>query len=141
MSELKVGATGTSSTTVTEHNTAAALGSGSLKVFGTPAMIALVEEAACSCLTPTLDSESTSVGTHIDVKHLSPTPIGDTVTATVTVTEIDRRRVSFDVVVSDSTDVIGKGVHSRFIVNATKFMSKANAKSTSSDSVSSAASQ
>ncbi len=120
--------TATATTTVTDENTAKTMGSGSLKVFATPAMVALMEKAACACVEEKLDEGMTSVGTMLDIKHLAATPKGMEVKATATLTEIDGRRLVFDITVSDGIDTIGSGRHERFIVNAEKFMGKAYGK-------------
>lgn len=125
---MKIGMVGTASVTVNEDNTAKKVGSGLLPVFSTPSMIALLEMAACNCVTDYLDEGSSSVGTLINVKHLAATPIGMTVTATATLTEIDGRRLVFDISVSDETSLIGSGTHERFIVFSEKFLEKTNAK-------------
>ena len=125
---MKIGMNGTASVTVNEDNTAKKVGSGLLPVFSTPSMIALLEMAACNCVTDYLDEGSSSVGTLINVKHLAATPIGMTVTATATLTEIDGRRLVFDISVSDETSLIGSGTHERFIVFSEKFLEKTNAK-------------
>ena len=125
---MKIGMVGTASVTVNEDDTAKKVGSGLLPVFSTPSMIALLEMAACNCVTDYLDEGSSSVGTLINVKHLAATPIGMTVTATATLTEIDGRRLVFDISVSDETSLIGSGTHERFIVFSEKFLEKTNAK-------------
>ena len=103
---------------VDDTNTAVTMGSGSLKVFATPAMIALIEKAACKALEGQLEDGQTTVGTKLDVAHIAATPIGMNVTAEAVLTEIDNRRLVFEVVARDEKDIIGKGVHERFIVNA-----------------------
>ncbi|MBQ2863133.1 MAG: dihydrolipoamide acyltransferase, partial [Clostridia bacterium] len=100
---MKTGMVGCATVTVNEANTAKSVGSGLLPVFSTPSMIALLEMAACNCVSDYLDEGSSSVGTLINVKHLAATPIGMTVTATATLTEIDGRRLVFDISVSDET--------------------------------------
>lgn len=121
---LTTGLTGTAEVKVDDTNTALTMGSGSLKVFATPAMIALIEKAACSALDGKLDDGMTTVGTKLDVAHVAATPAGMTVTAQATLTEIDNRRLVFEVVAKDEKDIIGKGTHERFIVNAEKFTAK-----------------
>ena len=125
---MKTGMVGCATVTVNEANTAKSVGSGLLPVFSTPSMIALLEMAACNCVSDYLDEGSSSVGTLINVKHLAATPIGMTVTATATLTEIDGRRLVFDISVSDETSLIGSGTHERFIVFSEKFLEKTNAK-------------
>ena len=124
MEELKEGLTGEASVTVMHTNTAKAAGSGSLDVFATPCMIALMEKAACNALASCLDSDSTSVGIKMSTSHIAATKIGDEVVACATITEVDGRRLVFNVEAKDGSKVIGKGTHERFIVNVEKFMSR-----------------
>ena len=111
--------------TVTVENAAKTLGSGSLLVYGTPAMLLLVEKTAVALLDGHLDEGMTTVGTHLNV---SASPIGCEVSCEVTLTEIDRKKLTFAVEVKDPAGVIGKGTHERFIVDAEKFQNKANGK-------------
>lgn len=114
--------------TVTANDTAAALGSGDLEVFATPAMISLMELTSRLCVGDALDEGQTTVGTLVNIAHTAATPIGMKVTCESTLIEIDGRRLIFDVVASDECGVIGKGSHERFIVDSAKFQAKANAK-------------
>ncbi|MBR2987157.1 MAG: thioesterase family protein [Clostridia bacterium] len=125
---LEQGLTYTTTTTVTEEKTAKTMGSGTLEVFATPAMIALMEEAAYKAVQPHLEEGMGSVGTYLDVKHLAATPLGMTVRCEATLIEIDRRRLVFKVTAFDDSGVIGEGKHERFIVNNESFMAKTNAK-------------
>lgn len=125
---LEINMTGKETVIVTEENTAMAVGSGSLRVFATPALAALIEKAACNCLAGQLEDGMTSVGTVLNIKHIAATPVGMKAEATVTLTEIDGRRLVFDISVTDEKDKISEGVHERFIVNAEKFMGKVTAK-------------
>ena len=101
-----------------------------MKVFGTPAMIALVEQAACVCLKGKLPHGKTSVGTDISVKHLKATPIGFTATAKVTIDNAEKgdRLLTFKVEVFDNSEMIGKGTHQRFVVTEEKFFQAAKSK-------------
>ncbi len=121
---LKTGITGEVSVEVTDANTAKNAHSGALDVFATPAMIALMEQAACKCLEGLLDEGMTSVGTKLDVAHTAATPKGMAVKATATLCEIDGRRLVFEVKASDEAETIGKGLHERFIVNGERFTAK-----------------
>lgn len=125
---LEAGITNTESTMVTEQNTAAALGSGTVAVFATPAMINLIEYACAQCVQDKLEPGQTTVGTHLNVSHDAPTPIGMEVRCTCELSKVDGRALSFTVEVTDGTGVVGKGTHDRFIVDKAKFESKANAK-------------
>lgn len=114
--------------TVTEENTARSLGSGSLLVYGTPAMLTLVEKAAVALLDGRLEEGMTSVGTNLNVDHVSATPVGGKICCAVTLKEIDGRKLVFSVLVEDNHGIIGKGTHERFLVNADKFQAKTDAK-------------
>ena len=116
--------------TVTEELTAAAVGSGSLPVFGTPCMLALMENAALTCLQTFLPEGQTSVGTHLDVKHTAPSPVGIVVTAEAEITGVSEngRMVDFALRAWDEKGPIGEGVHTRAIIDAERFMTKCAAK-------------
>ena len=126
--EIKIGTIGEVTEKVTISNTAETVGSGSLKVFATPAMIALMEKASCRAIENLLDDATTTVGTLINVEHLSATPVGMTVTVKSTVASVDGRKICFDVEAFDEVGLIGKGKHERFMVFAEKFMQKTESK-------------
>ena len=126
MSALTVNLTGTATTTVTEANIASTMKSGSLAVFATPAMCALMEEAACDAVNAHLEEGSGSVGISLNITHDRATAMGDSVTATAKLTAIDDRKLTFEVSAADSKGVIGKGTHERFIIDNEKFMAKVN---------------
>lgn len=128
MKELKIGIKGTASLTVTSQELAVNMGSGSLEVFATPSMIALMEKSACNCLAPFLEGDETTVGTELNVKHISATPAGLEVKAEAVLTEINGREFTFEVTASDSAGVIGNGTHKRFLVYGEKFTAKTNSK-------------
>ena len=113
---------------VTETSTAKTVGSGSLDVFATPSMIALMEKASCVAIQSFLDEGATTVGTMINVEHLSATPIGCEITVESVVIAVEGRKISFEVKAFDNEGIIGKGTHDRFLVDAERFMIKANAK-------------
>lgn len=121
---LETGLTHTSSLTVTEALTAKAMGSGDMPVLATPAMMALMENAAMLAVAPELPEGSTTVGGHIESSHLKPTPLGAEVKAEATLTKVDGRKLYFTVKVMQGDAVIGEGTHLRFIVDREKFMSK-----------------
>jgi len=125
---LKAGVRGEKSVTVTAKNTAAALGSGCLPVFATPAMIALMELCAAESVGDFLADGQSTVGTRIDVKHLSATPVGLTVRCETELVEIDRRRLVFACKAFDEAGLVGEGTQERFIVDNEKFMDKAGQK-------------
>lgn len=113
---------------VTEHMTARMMGSGTLDVFATPSMIALIEETAWRSVAPHLESGMATVGTLLNVAHVAPTPVGMTVKCETELTEVDGRRLVFSVTVSDEYGEIGRGTHERFIINEEKFQKKADTK-------------
>ena len=125
---LNVGIKGTQSVKVTAENTAASVGSGMLEVFATPAMAALMEKTAALSVAPYLESGEGTVGISLNIRHLAATPVGLTVTCESELVEIDRKRLVFNLKVTDGVDVIGDGTHERFIINNEKFMAKAQAK-------------
>ena len=128
MAELKAGIKNKGEMTVTKDLCADAWGSGGLTVYATPAMIALMENTAWDSVEPCIEEGRTTVGTLMNVKHLSATPVGMHVRAESELVEIDRRRLVFKVAAYDDAGLIGEGTQERFIVNADKFMSSAEAK-------------
>ena len=113
---------------VTESNTAASMGSGLLAVFATPSMIALMEQAAFTSVTPALEEGCGTVGTLMNVKHLAASPVGAHIRAEAELTQVDGRRLVFHVAAYDDAGLIGEGEHERFIIQNEKFLAKANAK-------------
>ena len=116
--------TGEKSTAVVMENTAVAMGSGTLRVFATPAMIALCEACCAESVEDLLGEGITSVGTRIDIEHLSASPIGAGIVCKSRLTAFDGRRLDFEVEVSDNAGLIGKGTHTRFTVKADSFLKK-----------------
>lgn len=125
---LTIGIKGTQTVTVSNENTAATMGSGTLAVFATPAMIALMEKTAYISVQDALDEGMGSVGTLLNVKHVAATPVGMTVTCESELVEVDGRRLVFTVKAFDEVGLIGEGTHERFIVQNEKFLAKTNAK-------------
>lgn len=125
---LTVGIKGRQEVVVAEENSAKALGSGTLEVFGTPAMIALMEKTALKSVEPYLEEGAGTVGTLLNVTHDAPTPYGMTVWCESELVEIDRRRLVFEVAAYDAKGRIGGGRHERFIIDGAKFQAKANSK-------------
>lgn len=113
---------------VTEDMTAEAMGSGLLPVFGTPYLIALMEDTARHSIENDLEEGLSTVGTKVNVEHVSATPIGMKVTCESELIEIDRKRLVFKVEAYDEVGLIGTGTHERFIIDNEKFMSKAKGK-------------
>jgi predicted thioesterase len=110
--------------TVDGTNTAMAVGSGDLEVFATPAMIALMENAAARAVAAELPEGSTTVGTLVNVVHARATGLGDEVTASAELREVEGRKLIFHVAAHDSRGVIGEGIHERVIVDVDRFMNK-----------------
>ena len=125
---LQTGIKGTIELTVTKDKCAGALGSGELDVFATPAMIALMEETAWKSVVPYLDPGQGTVGTALDIRHLSATPVGLRVRCETELTEVDRRRLVFRVRVYDPFGLVGEGTHERFVIQYEKFMKKTDEK-------------
>ena len=126
---LEVGLTKEIELTVTEDMSAASMGSGTLNVYATPSMIALMENAACSCAAEYVGDGNGSVGTALNIQHIAPTPIGMKVRAIATVTAVEGRKISFTVEAYDEKEKIGFGTHERFIIDNARFQSKCDSKS------------
>ena len=116
--------------TVTQELTAAAVGSGALPVFGTPFMAAMMENAAQTCLQSFLEEGQGSVGTHLDIRHDAPTPVGMKVCAEAEITAVSEngKMVEFQVSAWDETGPIGSGTHTRAIIRNERFLAKCNSK-------------
>ena len=121
---LQEGLQHTSELRVDGSNTAIAMGSGDLPVLATPAMMALMENAAMLAVAPHLPEGSTTVGGHIAASHMKPTAVGEAVTATATVIKIEGKKIEFEVQAHCGDTLIGEGTHLRFIVDKEKFMSR-----------------
>lgn len=119
---LEVGLTYTSQAEVTKDKLASHLGSGMLDVFATPAMIALMENAAMHAVMPAIEEGSDTVGIEINASHLAATKPGKKVKATATLVEIQKRILTFEIIAEDEDKVIGKATHKRAIINVEKFM-------------------
>jgi predicted thioesterase len=125
---LKAGIKGKKEITVTQELTAKAMGSGTLDVFATPAMIALMENTAFESVAAELEPGSGTVGTALNVKHVSATPVGMKVTCETELVKVDGRALTFSVKAYDEAGLIGEGEHERFIIFEEKFQAKADAK-------------
>lgn len=123
LENIKIGLTNRAEKLVTEHNTASAAGTGALPVFSTPSMISMMEEAAFLLLKKEPICED-SVGIELNIKHTRGCLPGSKVWAEATITDVDRRAVTFKVVAFDEKGEIGSGTHKRFCVDAEKFLSK-----------------
>ena len=121
---LQEGLQHTSQLTVTDAVTAIALGSGDMPVLATPAMMALMENAAMLAVADHLPEGCTTVGGHIAASHVKPSKMGEVVTATATVTRVDGKKIEFKVEARCGDVLLGEGTHLRFIVDKEKFMSR-----------------
>lgn len=124
MHELIPGLSAELEHTVTDADTASSWGSGGLPVFSTPALVGLMESAAVSALTGHMAPGQSTVGGHIDVRHLAATPVGMQVRAKAELTAIDGRKLVFKVQAWDEVELIGEADHDRFVIDEAKFMAK-----------------
>lgn len=122
--EIEKGISNVINTLVTDELTAETVGSGTLKVFATPAMISTMEKASMELVNEFLDEDETTVGTLVNVSHLQATKVNETVKTTAEVIEVSGRKITFKVKSYCNDVLIGEGIHERFIVNKTKFMNK-----------------
>lgn len=111
-------------TLVETEDTAEAVGSGSLKVYATPCMVAMMEGAACEAIAEALPEGKTSVGIELNIRHTSATPVGLEVRAEAEVTAVEKNIISFNVAAYDESGKIGEGTHKRAVVTAQKFLDK-----------------
>ncbi len=109
---------------VTESNTAEFIGSGDMAVLATPAMVALMENAAMLAVATKIDDDQTTVGAHIATSHLKPSKVGAHVLAIAELTAIEGRKLTFSVKAYEGETLIGEGEHTRYVVNREKFLSK-----------------
>ncbi len=124
---LTPGMKGEAITTVVHENTAASVGAGGVEVFGTPMMIALMENASWQAVATSLEEGHVTVGTVVNIRHLGATPLGQQVRATAELTEVDGRRLVFKVEAYDERQKIGGGIHERSIVNLERFLNRISA--------------
>ncbi len=128
MKDINVGAVGKAHLKVTENELAVNVGSGSLEVFATPVMVMLMEKSACNCVAEYMENDETTVGTELNVKHVSASPVNSDITAEAELTEVNGREFTFTVKAYDNAGLIGEGTHKRFLVFGEKFTAKAKAK-------------
>lgn len=121
---MEKGLTYTSKTTVCKENTALTVGSGDMEVFATPALVALMENAAMNAVKPYLPEGSTTVGAIIQTSHIKPSGLGEEISATAVLEEAEGRKLTFKVSASDPKGIIGEGIHIRYIVDRERFLSK-----------------
>lgn len=126
--EITVGMKGIAQTVVEREDTAQEVGSGSLLVYATPCMVALMEGAACEAIAQALAEGQTTVGTALNIEHISATPVGLEVRAEATVTGVDGKVITFEVHAFDEAGEIGRGSHTRVVINSQKFLDKTYSK-------------
>ena len=122
--EITVGMKGEVSTLVEREDTAAEVGSGSLLVYATPCMVALMEGAACEAIAECLGEDNTSVGMELNISHISATPVGLEVRAEAEVTAVEGKIITFAVTAFDEAGKIGEGTHKRAMITTQKFLDK-----------------
>lgn len=122
--EITIGMKGEVGTTVEREDTAMEVGSGSLLVYATPCMVGLMEGAACEAIAQALAEGQTTVGTALNIEHISATPVGLDVRAEATVTAVEGKVITFEVKAFDEAGEIGHGTHKRVIINAQKFLER-----------------
>lgn len=122
--DITVGLKAQVSTLVEKEDTAETVGSGSLLVYATPCMVALMEGAACEAIASALDEGETTVGIELNIRHLSATPVGLDVWAEAEVTAVEGKIITFSVRAFDEAGEIGNGTHKRAVVNAQRFLDK-----------------
>lgn len=121
---MEIGIAGKQEIVVTKELTAEVIGSGLLPVYATPSMIALMENTASKSVEEFLEEGQGTVGTSLNIKHLSATAVGKAVTCESKLIEVDRKRLVFEVKAFDETGLIGEGIHERFIIDNKKFMER-----------------
>ncbi|MBP3477992.1 MAG: thioesterase family protein [Oscillospiraceae bacterium] len=126
--DITVGMKGEASTLVEREDTAAAVCSGTLLVYATPCMVALMEGAAVEALEGALEEGQSSVGIELNIQHISATPVGMEVRAEAEVTAVEGKIITFEVRAFDEAGQIGKGTHKRAVINAQRFLDKTYAK-------------
>ena len=126
--EIVIGMKGEVDTLVEKEDTADCVGSGSLLVYATPCMVALMEGAACEAIQDALEEGTTTVGMELSISHLSATPVGLEVRAEAEVTAVEGKVITFAVTAYDEAGKIGEGTHKRCIVNSQKFLDRAYSK-------------
>ncbi|MCC7207552.1 MAG: thioesterase family protein [Anaerolineae bacterium] len=125
---IEPGLTGETTLTASEEHSARHLGSGGVRVFATPAMIALMEGAAVAAIDPLLPAGQASVGIEIHVRHLAATPLGQKVRARAEITAVEGRQITFRVQAWDERDLIGEGTHTRFIIDLDRYWARVERK-------------
>ncbi len=128
MKPVVIGTKGTAEAIVDESRLAVTVGSGSLRVYATPMMCALMEEAACKAIEEYLEDGETTVGTSLELSHTSATPEGMQVTAEAEIIEVSGREITYSITAYDQKGVIGSCIHKRVQVGVERFMQKVSNK-------------
>ena len=126
--EITIGMNATVTTLVEPEDTALEVGSGNLRVYATPCMVALMEGAACEAIADAIPEGNSSVGIELKIQHISATPVGLEVSATAEVTSVDGNIITFSLCASDEAGQIGVGTHKRAIVSEQRFLDKTYSK-------------
>lgn len=129
LSKLHTGLAATHAVVVTADRLATTVGSGNAAVYASPMLVAAFEAAAVNCVERLLPDGYQSLGTHLDVTHTAPTPLGLTVTASAVLTTINGRKLTFAVSAQDGVEIIGTGTHTRIVVDTPRFLARVAAKS------------
>lgn len=130
LEDIKPGIVGEADEDISTSRTAAFFGSGLVPAYGTPAMVALMENSAVAAIQKYLGPGQTSVGTDVCIKHLAASPVGMRARARATVTAVNGRRIEFQIEAWDDREKIGEGTHARFVVDEARFMERLEKKST-----------
>ena len=126
--EITIGMCGEAFSSVEREDTAAEVGSGSLLVYATPCMVALMEGAACEAIAEAIPEGKTSVGIELSISHVAATPVGMEVRAQAEVTAVEGSVITFSVTAYDEAGMIGKGTHKRAVISTERFLEKTYAK-------------
>jgi predicted thioesterase len=122
--KIDIGRSYRSQTRVEEWMTAEKAGNKGVDVLSTPMLLQLIEEAAVNCLAPILGQDEVTLGSHVDIEHLAPTPVGFIVRTEVEVIAIDGRRIQFAVAAFDEREKVAEGTHERYLVSLPKFLAR-----------------
>ena len=126
--EITVGMKAEVVTLAEREDTAKEVGSGDLLVYATPCMVALMEGAACEAIADALPDTQTTVGTMLNIEHISATPVGLEVRAEAEVTAVEGKVITFNVTAYDEAGLIGEGTHKRAIISSERFLAKVYSK-------------
>ena len=124
MAQLAPGMTGEVTRVVTDDLTAHAMDNAGVKVLATPILVMLIEQAAIRAIQPALGEGQSSVGTHVDVRHLAATPVGMTVTARARLVAVDGRKLTYEVEAHDEHEPVARGTHERFVGDTHRFLAR-----------------